>query len=69
MTVGNVPLSYLIKRMTDGDVPFHRYCHGEVGGPSQPNLTDGEQLGEQLVVHAVGPDTEKNYFLNFYQHI
>ena len=44
--------------MTDSDVSLHRYGHSEVGGPSQSNLTDGEQLGEQLAVQAVGPDAE-----------
>ena len=45
--------------MTDSDVSLHRYGHSEVGGPSQSNLTDGEQLGEQLAVQAVGPDAEQ----------
>ena len=45
--------------MTDSDVPLHGNGDGEVGGSSQPNLADGEQLGEQLAVQAVGPDAEQ----------
>ena len=36
--------------MTDSGVPLHRYGYSEVGGPSQPYLADGEQLGEEMAV-------------------
>ena len=44
--------------MADSDVPLHRYGDGEVGGSSQSNLADREQLGEQSAVQAVGPNAE-----------
>ena len=46
----------------DRGVPLHRHGHGEIGGPSQHHLADGQQHCEHRAVPGVAPDTNNNAY-------